>query len=46
MRTARRIKWYRNEVGAFETKSDLMKLPGIGETVYEDIKENFEPGPY
>lgn len=35
---AQNILTYRQEVGAFETPEDLMKVKGIGEKTFEQIK--------
>ena len=36
--TAKEIIKYRNENGLFETKRELMKVKGIGEKTYEELK--------
>ena len=36
--TAQNIITYRKEVGSFETLEDLMKVQGIGEKTFEQIK--------
>jgi len=36
--TAQNIITYRKEVGSFETLEDLMKVKGIGEKTFEEIK--------
>lgn len=36
--TAQNIITYRQEVGSFETVEDLMKVRGIGEQTFEEIK--------
>ena len=36
--TANNIITYRKEVGSFETLEDLMKVKGIGEKTFEEIK--------
>jgi len=36
--TAQNIITYRQEVGSFETMEDLMKVKGVGEKTFEEIK--------
>lgn len=38
--TAQSIIDYRNEIGEFETIEDIMKVSGIGESTFEEIKES------
>ena len=45
-RLARRIDWYRNNVGPFEEPEDLRKVPGLTEEQFETLSERLEPGPY
>ncbi len=39
-KTSKKIVDYREENGGFETCEELLKVPGIGEKKYEQIKEN------
>jgi len=43
---AERIRWYREEVGAFSDRSELEMVPGVSSTLYRQIKEYFAVGPY
>ncbi len=43
---AERIRWYREEVGAFTHRDELEMVPGISTSLFRQIEEYFAPGPY
>ncbi len=45
-RLAGRIEWYREHIRRFKSRKDLRRVPGIDSSVYEAIKNNFQPGSY
>lgn len=45
-RLARRIDWYRSNVGLFEQPEDLRQVPGLTEENFQSIREHLQPGPY
>lgn len=43
---AERIEWYRRQVGPFQERNDLRKVPGIDRRIYRKISNYFHQGPY
>jgi DNA uptake protein ComE-like DNA-binding protein len=45
-RLAGRIEWYREHIRRFKSRKDLRRVPGIDSSVFEAIKNKFQPGAY